>query len=55
MPLVKADGPPPRLRPHDLLIGAAALAQGHTLATLNTTEFSRAAGLRRAAIGRFFS
>lgn len=43
------------LGPHDLLIGATALAQGHTLATLNTAEFSRVAGLRLAAIGRFSS
>lgn len=43
------------LGPHDLLIGATALAQGHTLATLNTAEFSYVAGLRLADIGRFAS
>jgi len=44
-----------RLGAHDLLIGATALAQGHTLATLNRAEFSRVAGLRLAALGRFTS
>lgn len=43
------------LGPHDLLIGATALAQGHTLATLNQAEFSHIAGLRLADLGRFAS
>ena len=41
--------------PHDLLIGATALAQGHALATMNRREFSRVAGLRLTAIERFLS
>lgn len=32
--------------PHDLLIGATALARGDAVATLNQREFSRIAGLR---------
>ncbi len=43
------------LGPHDLLIGATALAQGHTLATLNQAEFSHIAGIRPADLGRFVS
>jgi len=39
--------------PHDLLIGATALAQGHLLATLNGREFKRVAGLRLVAVDRF--
>jgi tRNA(fMet)-specific endonuclease VapC len=39
--------------PHDLLIGATALAQGHLLATLNRKEFSRVAGLGFVALDRF--
>ena len=39
--------------PHDLLIGATALAQGHLLATLNRKEFSRVAGLGLVALDRF--
>lgn len=39
--------------PHDLLIGATALAQGHRLATLNRQEFSRVAGLGLVALDRF--
>ncbi|MFI5209088.1 MAG: type II toxin-antitoxin system VapC family toxin [Gemmatimonadales bacterium] len=39
--------------PHDLMIGATALAQGHLLATLNTKEFSRVAGLRLVSLERF--
>ena len=31
--------------PHDLLVGATALAQGHALATLNRREFGRVPGL----------
>ncbi len=41
--------------PHDLLIGATALAQGHSLATLNTKEFGRVAGLRLVALQKFLS
>lgn len=41
--------------PHDLLIGATALAQGHALATLNQREFSRVAGLRLLDLNRFLS
>jgi predicted nucleic acid-binding protein len=41
--------------PHDLLIGATALAQGHLLATLNRKEFSRVAGLHLVALDRFIS
>jgi predicted nucleic acid-binding protein len=39
--------------PHDLLIGATALAQGHRLATLNRQDFSRVAGLGLVALDRF--
>jgi tRNA(fMet)-specific endonuclease VapC len=38
---------------HDLLIGATALAHGHSLATLNTKEFGRVAGLRIINLERF--
>jgi len=41
--------------PHDLLIGATALARGHALATLNQREFGRVRGLRLVAIERFVS
>lgn len=41
--------------PHDLLIGATALAQGHAVATLNTREFTRIKGLRLIAIDRFLA
>lgn len=41
--------------PHDLLIGATALAQGQALATLNQREFSRVAGLRLIPIERFLA
>lgn len=41
--------------PHDLLIGATALAQGQPLATLNQREFSRVAGLRLIPIERFLA
>ena len=41
--------------PHDLLIGATALAQGHGLATLNQREFSRVAGLRLLDVEPFRS
>jgi len=39
--------------PHDMLIGATALAHGHSLATLNTKEFGRVAGLRLINLERF--
>jgi tRNA(fMet)-specific endonuclease VapC len=41
--------------PHDLLIGATALAQGHAVATLNGREFTRIKGLRLIAIDRFLA
>lgn len=41
--------------PHDLLIGATALAQGHALATLNHREFSRVAGLQLLNTAEFLS
>ena len=41
--------------PHDLLIGATALAQGHAVATLNAGEFSRVRGLRLIAIDHFLA
>lgn len=39
--------------PHDLLIGATALARGHSLATLDTKEFGRVAGLKLMNLERF--
>jgi predicted nucleic acid-binding protein len=41
--------------PHDLLIAATALAQGHELATLNRAEFARVAGLRLLPLDRFMA
>ena len=41
--------------PHDLLIAATALAQGHLLATLNQREFGRVPGLRLVATERYLS
>jgi predicted nucleic acid-binding protein len=41
--------------PHDLMIGATALAQGWSLATLNGREFSRVKGLRLVAVDPFLS
>lgn len=41
--------------PHDLLIGATALARGDALATLNQREFCRVPGLRLIAIETFLS
>ena len=41
--------------PHDLLIGATAVAQGHGLLTLNAREFSRVPGLRVVRADRFVS
>ncbi|MEO5580683.1 MAG: PIN domain-containing protein [Gemmatimonadaceae bacterium] len=39
--------------PHDLLIGATALAQGRALATLNRKEFARIPGLRLVDLEEF--
>ena len=39
--------------PHDMLVGASALAQGYRLATLNRSEFSRIPGLRLIETERF--
>lgn len=39
--------------PHDMLVGATALAHGYSLATLNRREFSRVPGLRLISIERF--
>ncbi|MEP7326308.1 MAG: PIN domain-containing protein [Gemmatimonadota bacterium] len=39
--------------PHDMLIGATALARGDALATLNQLEFHRIAGLRLVALEAF--
>jgi len=39
--------------PHDLLIAATALAQGHSLVTTNQREFHRVPGLRLVAIDSF--
>ncbi len=39
--------------PHDLMIGATALARGYSLATLNTKEFGRIPGLHLLAVERF--
>lgn len=41
--------------PHDLLIGATALAQGHGLATLNQAEFTRVPGLRLVSVERYLA
>jgi tRNA(fMet)-specific endonuclease VapC len=41
--------------PHDLLIAATALAQGHALVTVNQREFGRVPGLRLVGIERFVS
>jgi predicted nucleic acid-binding protein len=41
--------------PHDLIIGATALALGWSLATLNTGEFSRVRGLRLAPVEAYLS
>jgi predicted nucleic acid-binding protein len=42
-----------RIGPHDMLIGATALAGGHALATGNRREFSRIPGLRLVEVERF--
>jgi tRNA(fMet)-specific endonuclease VapC len=41
--------------PHDLLIGATALARGYGLATLNQRDFRRVAGLRLIPIHAYVS
>jgi tRNA(fMet)-specific endonuclease VapC len=41
--------------PHDLLIAATALAQGHALVTVNQREFGRVPGLRLIATDRYLS
>lgn len=41
--------------PHDMLIGATALARGDTLATLNVREFQRVAGLRLLPVEPFLT
>jgi tRNA(fMet)-specific endonuclease VapC len=41
--------------PHDLIIGATALAGGHAVATLNGREFGRIPGLRLAPVEPFMS
>jgi tRNA(fMet)-specific endonuclease VapC len=41
--------------PHDRLIAATALAQGHALVTINQREFSRVPGLRLVATDRYLS
>ena len=38
---------------HDMLIGATALARGEMVATLNTKDFRRIAGLRLATLDRY--
>ncbi|HRP07082.1 MAG TPA: PIN domain-containing protein [Gemmatimonadales bacterium] len=40
---------------HDMLIGATALARGDAVATLNSRDFSRIAGLRLLSLDRFAS
>ncbi|MGH7533054.1 MAG: type II toxin-antitoxin system VapC family toxin [Gemmatimonadales bacterium] len=39
--------------PHDMLIGATALARGDSVGTLNQREFARIAGLRLLSIDAF--
>jgi len=41
--------------PHDLLIAATALAQGHSLVTTNQREFRRVPGLRLVAIDSYLA
>jgi tRNA(fMet)-specific endonuclease VapC len=41
--------------PHDLLVGATALARGDALATLNQREFRRVAGLRLVQVEMFLT
>lgn len=42
-----------RIGPHDMLIGATALAHGDAVGTLNQRELSRIAGLRLLPVERF--
>lgn len=39
--------------PHDMMIAATALAEGHSLATLNQDEFARVPGLSLASVSDF--
>ena len=39
--------------PHDMLVGATALARGYALSTLNRREFTRVRGLRLVPTERF--
>lgn len=39
--------------PHDMLVGATALARGDAIATLNVREFSRIPGVRLASLDRY--
>ena len=48
--LARTGGP---IGPHDLLIGATALARGHAVATFNQREFSRIPGIRLVSIEKF--
>lgn len=41
--------------PHDMLIGATALAHGYSLAALNRRDFARIPGLRLVPVERFGS
>ena len=41
--------------PHDMLVGATAVAQGYALATVNQREFARIPGLRFVPTERFAS
>jgi len=41
------------LGPHDMLIGATALARGDAVGTINQREFARIAGLRIVPVDRF--
>lgn len=41
--------------PHDLLIGATALARGYDVVTLNQRDFSRVAGLRLVPVAAYSS
>jgi len=50
--LAKAGG---LIGPHDMLVGATAVAQGYALATLNQRELARIPGLRFVPTERFAS
>jgi tRNA(fMet)-specific endonuclease VapC len=41
--------------PHDMLVGATAVAHGYALATMNSREFARIPGLRLVPTERFVS